>query len=212
MRFDLDLAVRYHGSMRKKTALWMSAFIILFVANLTVTIGYMNKVRRVQDASKILDEISELSYDPYQNTGSQEIVEDTQVKDSVQFADGRVANLKRFFRKYNSPLYDQAEHIVKVSDTYKMDYRLVPAIAMQESGLCRVIPNGSHNCWGWGIYGNTVTRFNSYEEAIETVSKGLRVNYLDKGYVTPTQIMEKYTPSSQGSWARGVNFVLESLQ
>lgn len=198
--------------MRRKTIIWMSAFIILFVANLTVTIGYMNKVKRVQAASRILDEISELSYDPYEAAGEPSAAGEPLVTDEVQFADGRVANLKRFFRKYNSPLYDHAEHIVKVADIYKMDYRLIPAIAMQESGLCRVIPDNSHNCWGWGIYGNTVTRFASYEEGIETVSRGLRKNYLDKGYVTPTQIMEKYTPSSQGSWARGVNFVLDSLQ
>ena len=36
------------------------------------------------------------------------------------------------------------------------DYRLLPAIAMQESTLCRSIPVDSHNCWGWGIYGDKV--------------------------------------------------------
>ncbi len=190
----------------------MIAFLLLFVANLTVTIGYMNKVKRVQGASRILDEISEMSYDPYELSDIQGEDEEPQLTDDVRLADGRIANLKRFFRKYNSPLYDKAEYIVKVADIYRMDYRLIPAIAMQESGLCRVIPDNSHNCWGWGIYGNTVTRFGSYEEGIEVVSRGLRKNYLDKGYVTPSQIMEKYTPSSQGSWARGVNFVLDALQ
>lgn len=198
--------------MRKRSIIWIAAYIILFIANLTITLGYMNKVRRVQAASRILDEISAISSDPYEAAGSADLAKDPVINENVRFADGRAANLKRFFRKYNSPLYDKAEYIVKVADIYKMDYRLIPAIAMQESGLCRVIPDNSFNCWGWGIYGTTVTRFSSYEEGIETVSRGLRKNYLDKGYVTPTQIMEKYTPSSQGSWARGVNFVLDSLQ
>lgn len=198
--------------MRKKTAVWMSAFILLFIANLSVTIGYMNKVKRVQAASQILDEIAEISIDPYVPVSGAEVTAESEISDQVKVADSRVATLKRFFRKYNSPLYDEAEHIVKVADIYQMDYRLIPAIAMQESGLCRAIPINSYNCWGWGIYGNKVTRFSSYTEGIEVVSRGIKKNYLDKGYVTPTQIMEKYTPSSQGSWARGVNYVLDSLQ
>lgn len=130
----------------------------------------------------------------------------------VTLADSRVANLKTFFRKYNSPLYNEAELIVKISDQYQFDYRLLPAIAMQESNLCRVIPDDSHNCWGWGIYGNTVTRFDSYEEAIRVVAKGIKESYIDQGLVTATMIMSKYTPSSSGSWAHGVNTFLKALE
>jgi len=134
------------------------------------------------------------------------------VKTDITAADGRVANLKAFFRKYNSPLYNEAELIVKVSDQYKFDYRLLPAIAMQESNLCRVIPYESHNCWGWGIYGSTVTKFDSYEEAIVTVAKGIKKHYIDHGLITASMIMKKYTPSSNGSWAHGVNTFLEALE
>jgi len=130
----------------------------------------------------------------------------------ITVADGRVANLKSFFRKYGSPLYNEAEIIVKVSDQYQFDYRLLPAIAMQESNLCRVIPHDSYNCWGWGIYGTTVTRFESYEQAIKTVAKGISENYIAKGLVTASMIMEKYTPSSNGSWAYGVNSFLKALE
>lgn len=126
--------------------------------------------------------------------------------------DIRVANLKFFFRKYDSVLYDKSEYIVKMADQYKLDYRLIPAIAMQESGLCKSIYEGSHNCWGWGIYGNKVTRFSSYEEAIETISRGLKKNYIDKGLTTPEDIMRKYTPPSTGSWAFGVNFFLKIIE
>src|SRR3989339_1446442 len=130
----------------------------------------------------------------------------------ITVADGRVANLKSFFRKYGSPLYNEAEIIVKVSDQYQFDYRLLPAIAMQESNLCRVIPHDSYNCWGWGIYGTTVTRFESYEQAIKTVAKGISENYIDEGLVTASAIMQKYTPSSNGSWQHGVNTFLKALE
>lgn len=130
----------------------------------------------------------------------------------ASLTDGRVANLKAFFRKYNSPLYDYAEKIVEVSDSYSFDYRLLPAIAMQESNLCRVIPDDSYNCWGWGIYGTTVTRFESYDEAIETVGKGIKENYIDHGLVTASAIMKKYTPSSPGTWQKGVNWSLGIIE
>ena len=136
----------------------------------------------------------------------------TEILTEFKTADIRIANLKYFFRKYESVLYDEAEFIVTTADKYKLDYRLIPAIAMQESGLCKNIYEGSHNCWGWGIYGNKVTRFDSYKEAIETISRGLKANYIDKGLVTPEDIMRKYTPPSAGSWAFGVNFFLKIIE
>jgi hypothetical protein len=83
---------------------------------------------------------------------------------------------------------------------------------MQESNLCRYIPENSHNCWGWGIYGDQVLRFSSYEEAIEKVAAGIKKEYIDKGLVTASMIMKKYTPSSPGTWARGVNTFLRMLE
>lgn len=127
-------------------------------------------------------------------------------------SDIRVANLKYFFRKYGSVLYDYADVFVATADKYSLDYRLLPAIAMQESNLCKYIYEGSHNCWGWGIYGNKVTRFSSYPEAIETISKGLKLYYVDKGLTTPEAIMRKYTPPSDGSWAFGVNTFLKIIE
>ena len=130
----------------------------------------------------------------------------------IETEDSRAANLKFFFRKHNSPLFKYADHIVAVSDKYGFDYRLLPAIAMQESNLCKKIPVNSHNCWGWGIYKEKVTRFSSYDEAIDVVSQGIKKHYIDKGLVSLKAIMQKYTPSSNGSWARGVGFFFLSLE
>lgn len=130
----------------------------------------------------------------------------------IKLVDGRSANLKNFFRKYNSPLYDSADYIVYISDRYGFEYRLLPAIAMQESNLCRVIPENSFNCWGYGIYGNQVLRFSSYNEAIKTVAKDIKDNYIDKGLTTPEAVMSRYTPSSPGSWAKAVNHFIRVLE
>jgi hypothetical protein len=83
---------------------------------------------------------------------------------------------------------------------------------MQESTLCKKIPKDSYNCWGFGIYGGKVTRFDNYPEAIHTITKTLAVKYKKDGLHTPEEIMQRYTPSSNGSWAKGVNLVFKSLQ
>jgi len=125
--------------------------------------------------------------------------------------DGRVSVLKEFFTTYKSPLIDHAEKIVSSADQYNIDYRLIPAIAMQESNLCKKIPKDSYNCWGFGIYGKKVTRFENYDKAIETVTKTLAKEYKQKGLSEPTEIMTKYTPSSNGSWAQGVTFFMDKI-
>lgn len=126
--------------------------------------------------------------------------------------DKRVTALDEFFKRYGSPLLPYSDVIVQMADTYGVDYRIVPAIAMQESTGCKFIPENSYNCWGWGIYGSTVTRFKDYPDAIETVTKGLKKNYIDKGLVTPEDIMTKYNPSSpNGAWAKGVGFFFNKL-
>lgn len=191
--------------MKKRSVFWIGLFSILVVANLIIAFHYVQKIKRVTAANTILNEI-DASYE-FDRADINEVT-----REETKTDDLRVANLKRFFRKYNSPLYDSADVVVNTADKYDFDYRLLPAIAMQESGLCRVIPNNSHNCWGWGIYGTTVTRFESYPVAIETVSKGIKTYYIDKGLTTPEQIMAKYTPSSNGSWARGVNQFIQALE
>lgn len=120
--------------------------------------------------------------------------------------------IRQFLAKYNSPLLPYAENIVKAADTYKLDFRLLPAIAMQESNLCLKIPENSYNCWGYGIYGGKITKFTDYPEAINTVSKALSQHYKNQGLKSPEEIMTKWTPSSNGSWANGVNYFMQELR
>jgi len=130
----------------------------------------------------------------------------------ITYADARVEALKQFLEKYDSPLSLYAEKLVKVADENGFDYGLLPAIAMVESGLCKKIPENSFNCWGWGIYGKTVTKFVSYDEAIEVVAKGIKHNYIDQGFKTPKQIMTKYNPTNHNNWLGNVNFFLDKLK
>jgi|SRR5260221_6812226 len=130
----------------------------------------------------------------------------------ITVADARPQIVKAYLSYYNSPLVPYATEIVQLADKYGIDYRFIPAIAQQESNLCKIIPEGSYNCWGWGITSVSRLGFDSYIDGIETVTKGLKNNYIDDGLVTPEEIMTKYTPQSNGSWAHGVNEFMAAMQ
>ena len=134
------------------------------------------------------------------------------ISGEVMAADARPQIVKQYLLSYNSPLTPYADEIVQMADKYEIDYRFIPAIAQQESNLCKIIPEGSYNCWGWGITSVSSLGFDSYSEGIETVTRGLKRNYIDEGLTTPEAIMSKYTPSSNGSWAHGVTEFMSMMQ
>lgn len=134
------------------------------------------------------------------------------LSDSISLQDARVAVVADFFKKHNSDLLPYAQNVVSSADKYNLDYRLIPAIAMQESNLCKKAPKNSYNCWGFGIYGKKVTKFSNYPEAIDVVTKTLATQYKEKGLETPQQIMAKYTPSNNGAWADSVSLFMDQLQ
>lgn len=120
--------------------------------------------------------------------------------------DVRVTTLTKFLQKYNSPLTDLAPYLVTQADRWGLDYTLIPAIAMQESLGCKVIPNDSFNCWGFGIYGSKVTKFSSYEEAIAQVAKTIKESYIKNGLTNSTLLENIWAPQSEGQWSYAVNY------
>lgn len=137
------------------------------------------------------------------------------ISDEIEHADGRAKIIEDFFKGYKSPLATYSNLFVQVSDKYKLDYRLLPAISMQESNGGKKVINNSHNPFGYGIYGGLVIKFASWDESIERVGRALREDYLNQGLKNPHQIMAKYTPPSlakNGAWAKGVTTFMEELR
>lgn len=137
------------------------------------------------------------------------------ISDEIEHADGRAKIIEDFFKDYKSPLAAYSNLFVQVSDKYKLDYRLLPAISMQESNGGKKVINNSHNPFGYGIYGGLVIKFASWDESIERVGRALREDYLNQGLKNPHQIMAKYTPPSlakNGAWAKGVTTFMEELR
>jgi len=134
------------------------------------------------------------------------------ITESLFPKEARVDVLEQFLNGYNSTLAKHSKKIVEYADKYKIDYRLIPAIAMQESTLCKKIIKDSYNCWGFGIYGNKVTKFANFDEAIETVTRTLAREYIQKGLIEPDEIMSKYSPQNHNDWAGNVNLVMEQIE
>ncbi len=133
------------------------------------------------------------------------------VKASVVGGDGRGVIIDNFLAFHHSPMAGLGKVFVAAADQYGIEYRLLPAIAFQESTLGKRIPRNSHNAFGWAIYtgANSGAKFKNWEQAIYTVAKGLKINYIDEGLTTPEQIMNKYSDSDD--WAFGVNFAIEQM-
>ncbi len=126
--------------------------------------------------------------------------------------DARVLILHKFLELNKSELTPHAAFLVQTADKYSLDWKLLPAIAQKESGLCNVIPDGSHNCWGWGIHSKGTLMFDNYEEAIDTVGKGLKEKYIDYGLTTPEKIMTKYAHPDSTTWGEGVSMYMNQIK
>jgi len=129
------------------------------------------------------------------------------ISNSIESEDARSLIVTNWLKAYRAPLAPYGDAFIKAADKYGLDWRLLPAISMKESGGGRAIPENSYNAWGWGIYGDQVIRFDSWEDGIYGVAAGLKKSYLDQGLTTPEAIMAKYTPPSLaigGPWAQGV--------
>lgn len=195
-----------------KSMVLLASFFTLFFLNFSLILQYNTNQQKILAKNKILTEI-ETVLGPVGDTfpiSSAPLVLGA-VETDIKLNDKRVDNLKAFFQKYGSPLADHAEFIVKVSDQNGFYYGLIPAISMAESGGCLKIPENSHNCWGLGIYGGKVWRFESYEKGIEALAKILKEKYIDHGLHTPGEIMAKYSPSSS-TWAFSVRFFIDKIE
>ena len=125
--------------------------------------------------------------------------------------DNRVKILQDFLKEQNSPLAPFAGDFVRNADKYNLDWKLVAAISGVESTFGLAIPANSYNGWGWGVYGNNVIRFASWNEGIDTISQGLRERYMDQwGGKDIYQIGSMY--ASSPAWAGHVEYYMNKIQ
>lgn len=124
-------------------------------------------------------------------------------------SDARIEIVRQVMVKYHSPLAEVADTIIQTADTYKIDYRFIPALALKESGGCRIIPENSHNCWGYGLH--TGTKFSSYAEGVQVVTKALSSRFRVNGEVTAESVMPLYTNGADSSWASDIDMYMSKM-
>jgi len=139
---------------------------------------------------------------------------------SVVGDDARILLVKNFITKNNaeSPFLTHTDTIVNEADKNKIDFRLVPAIAMCESNLGKRIPSSdSFNAWGIAVFTgqNNGKKFNDWPHAINWVSSYIREKFFDKGITDLREIGAIWAPPSvekDYSWTRCVEGFMEEMQ
>jgi beta-N-acetylglucosaminidase len=125
--------------------------------------------------------------------------------------DVRVEKLRAYLEYNNSPMTEDAESFIAYADKYNLDWKLVVSIAGVESGYGKQIPAYSYNAWGWGVYGDNVIRFDSWDAGIAEISRGLREDYMDKrGAKTTHDIGRTYAANPK--WASKVEYFMDRLE
>jgi len=139
---------------------------------------------------------------------------------SVESGDARKMILKNFITRYQptSPFTQHIDFIVDIADTYGIDFRLVPAIAMCESNMGSRMPTkDSFNAWGIAVYTGQQNgkKFNDWPHAIEWVTKYIKEKYYDRGITDLRDIGAIWAPPSvnkEYSWTRCVELFLQRMQ
>lgn len=117
----------------------------------------------------------------------------------------KVNSVRSYLSRRNSPLADYSEYLVRTADEFGIDYRLVAAISVIESGGC-IHMYRPYNCWGWG--GANGYSFSSFEDSIYTVTKGISTGY---GNVSPLVMAPSYNPHTPHLWGPKVVNVMNQM-
>lgn len=109
--------------------------------------------------------------------------------------------IQEILTSYNSPLVEETNTFIEVCTKYNIDCYLLPSITGVESTFGKFILPGSHNPFGWG--GGLIV-FDSWEQAIDAVGRGLSENYYAKGANTIESIGPIYAASP--TWAQKIRY------
>src|SRR5947209_11877794 len=102
--------------------------------------------------------------------------------------DSRLVRLQQFFEEKACPAHRFAEAFIEAADRNSLDWRLLPSIALIESGGGKAYKN--NNILGWG---NGQLRFNSIREGINEVARILATSPLYRNK-TVDEILHVFNP------------------
>lgn len=115
--------------------------------------------------------------------------------------------IKSVLNRYNSPMVGSEQIFIKACSLYNLDCYLLPSIAGLESTFGRFIWPDSYNPFGWG---RGFLKFADWSESIDSVAKGLKENYIEKGAVNIYDIGSIYSESP--TWATRVSWFMKEFE
>jgi len=167
---------------------------------------YEIKIRPLEEKRYITD-FEMVSLDKYQLRREKEELKEKFGKTDQNFKQ-KTEKINTYLQNRNAPLAIYSEYIVLLANKYDLDYRLVPAISIIESGGGENLYR-PYNAWGWGgAKGHT---FDSWEESIYTVTRGIAEGYNQRGAATPEEIAPNYNPHTPDEWGSKVQLVMNQM-
>jgi hypothetical protein len=127
-----------------------------------------------------------------------------QTPDPAKPSDSRKQALIRFFEKNESKLVQFADEFLQAADRHKLDWRLLPSLAMVESSGGKYYQFG--NIFGWD---SGRTRFSSIEDCIHHVAGRLAESPIYKG--KSIQVMLTIYNPARKDYATRVTAVMRDL-
>jgi len=194
-------------------AIWFQVTLIVLLFNLSFLSAYtQGKITSIPYPTQLYPD---LEFQKTLPSSSGKVLGSSIIAD-----DARTLIIERFIRRFhaNSPFLIHAQKIVDEADRNKIDFRLVPAIAMCESNLGSRLPSSdSYNAWGIAVYTNTLKgkHFEGWPEAITWVTKFIREKFYDRGITDLMDIGAIWAPPSVNnnySWTRCVQGFMNKME
>lgn len=126
--------------------------------------------------------------------------------------DTRVEELETFLKSFNSPVASEAESIIRISEKYGVDYKIVVSIMCAESS-CAKHQGYGYNVWGWGvtdsgyIKGIQAQKWDTFENALETFCSAFSKQYAGLSIVGVSQ--RGY--NTRQSWINSVSYFYNQI-
>jgi len=188
--------------------IWFPVTAGLLIINLLLLMSLQTKTSQIQaHANRQSASVSVSTFKTEQVLGT-----------SILAGDARDGLLRKFLTTHHSPMAELSQYIINRADYYHIDFRLVPAIAMCESGVGKRIPSrDSYNAWGISVATGTTSgaKFPNWMYAIDWVSRYIREKYYDQGISDLVDIGAIWAPPSVekgNSWANCVQYFMDEIQ
>lgn len=142
--------------------------------------------------------------------------DNSQPYSKLNYQDKRAYIIDQYFLKNQSPLYLQGNNIVEACINFNApkDCTIIAAIAKNETDLCNYYNSFEmKNCWGFGGGGVHRRTFNSFEEAIFTITDVLVNQYGNRYIIDPTLMQSTFCGSEPGceNWGSKIKYFVNEI-